>query len=34
MIAYLQDVWGGFLSILMSMQVTLRHLFSHAVKLQ
>ena len=34
MIAYVQDVWSGFLSILLSMQVTLRHLFSHAVTVQ
>ena len=34
MIAYLRDVWLGFLSILVSMEVTLRHLFSPAVTVQ
>ena len=34
MIIYLREVWIGFLSILVSMGVTLRHLFSHAITVQ
>ena len=34
MTTYVRDVWAGFLSILVSMGVTLRHLFSHAVTVQ
>jgi len=34
MIAYLRDVWAGFLSVLYAMRVTLRHLFTPAVTVQ
>ena len=34
MIAYARDVWLGFLSILGSMRVTLRHLFTPALTVQ
>jgi NADH-quinone oxidoreductase subunit I len=34
MIAYTRDIWAGFLTILGSMQVTLRHLFTPAVTVQ
>lgn len=34
MIGYARGIWLGFLTILAAMQVTLRHLFSHAITLQ
>ncbi|HSB71983.1 MAG TPA: NADH-quinone oxidoreductase subunit I [Candidatus Methylomirabilis sp.] len=34
MIAYLRDVWAGFLTVLYAMRVTLRHLFTPAVTVQ
>jgi NADH-quinone oxidoreductase subunit I len=34
MIVYLREVWLGFLSILVSMGVTLRHLSTHAITVQ
>ena len=34
MIAYIWDVWAGFLTVLHAMRVTLRHLFTPAVTVQ
>ena len=34
MIAYVRDVWAGFLTVLYAMRVTLRHLFTPAVTVQ
>ena len=34
MVAYLRDVWAGFLTVLYAMRVTLGHLFTHAVTVQ